>query len=317
MSKKRISWVVITVLVCLSLNVFGLTYWKSDWDGTGDLPTFSDRPKDNCSAKIKGCVPATVIDPNFIMTCAHVYKNKTSCIGRTLRVGDHKNKAEYIIVDARHNTQTDLVVCYIKKMDMSNPKNPPDETLPDSYFLKDPDSLFMDANLAEWAALYDKFDELNKLCVIGSYSWQAICDDGIASDCSDDPAATIFTIKDRGELHWGRNVIDGVGVDSGMRIDLRTTFDCVKNVNHKYEANGIPIGNSGAGYFIKDGENWKIAGFLSKWPRSTSPEVCYTSRISTSVQWIRRQIADMYGKTASGEIFKLEIVESISRSKAE
>ena len=205
---------------------------------------------------------ATVIAPNFIVTAAH-WSKSYSLVGKYVSLGT-ENSDDYIIVDERlgeydgSSYSPDIAVYRVKKVDPNDPNNP------------DPNE---DANFSDWVDLYSNSDEVGKLLTIGSYGpqrWYGYPDPPI------EPAGT---------LHWGRNVVRGA--DS----TLYKVFDAIGEDDYvKYEVNG-GMYDSGAGWFIKDGIEWKLAGLYT----SVMARNSFGPRISLHINWIDQQIANMNG----------------------
>jgi len=266
-TRKMIFIMTIAVLASMSTATWGLVYWPEDYPAT----YLQDRPEEQCLARVKGFRSMTVIDPNFILGCAHVYIP----VGKTVRIGTNDSE-DYVVVDRRVGPKIegyykpDIAVYRIEKI-----KNPP---LPEGYsdsVATDPCDLLEDANLSKWLDLYSDADELGEQIVAGGYGKQR-------EVINFNPWET-KELEGPGTLHWGRNVVGGINSNGNWSI----TFNLIGTGDYvKYEVCGEE-GDSGTGWFIKDGIEWKVMGVTS-----FSESGATTSR---NLTWIDERIVDMGG----------------------
>jgi hypothetical protein len=121
-----------------------------------------------------------------------------------------------------------------------------------------------DANLTHWAALYDHDDERGKEISIFSYGYQGY-------------------VGGPEGLHWGKNVLITVPTATYLAYG----FSAVGEKDFvTYEVLGISQ-DSGGGWLIKDGAQWKLAGYYTT--GSSGP------RLSIHHTWIDNAITEMGG----------------------
>ena len=224
---------------------WGLVCHDADWPLPTELP---DMPPKECMARIDNGytkVSAAVIAPNFIITARHW----TDQVSKKLSLGD-EDTANYILVEGREEPCSDIAVYKVKKLQWHDPQHPGDARNPQPQDYND----LKDAQFNRWVDIYTAEDELGKTSTIGSYGPQriAIGDEVIAQ--ANNPPILI----DPGQLHWGRNIVSWASP-----IRLYMTFSPVGRGDYvQYE---IYAGkwDSAAAWFIKDGQDWKLASFSS------------------------------------------------------
>jgi parallel beta-helix repeat protein len=277
-TRKKIYIMTIVFLASMSTATWGLVYWPADYPAT----YLQDRPEDECLARVNGVIGTTVIDPNFILGCAHAYGG--NYVGKTVSIGTNDSE-DYVVVDRRRGVlkgscpvcgyHPDLAVCRVKKI-----KNPP---LPGGYDVgNDPNNLLEGANLSKWVGLYSDDDEVGKEIVFGSYGPQRLA---ISSDPWDN--ANLPKEVGSGTMNWGRNVVTHIWPFAEDKCLLCIWFDPIGTGDYvKYEVHGGDM-DSGSGCFMKDGIEWKLAAVMTS----------YVSfdRISTNINWIDDQIEAMGG----------------------
>lgn len=246
--------IICCFLVSTGTVSWGLAYCPEDYNNLPDV--WEEGPDGQCMARIAAYsgslkyATAAIIAPNFIMTAYHW----GSLCGHKVSIGT-EDSDNYIIVDERGGSDTDLRVYRVKKVDPNDPNK--------EYALLD------DANFSDWVDLYSRSDELGKLIITGSYARQGVC-------CP----LEIKVLP--GTLHRGRNVVSVVSTGS---IANDSNWTC-EGDRLKYKVRAID-GDSGAGWFIRDGIEWKMAS------QYYNP-VC-GPRISSNINWIDKQITAMGG----------------------
>ncbi len=215
---------------------------------------------------------ATVIAPNYILTVGHwgdLTIAPQSESFRTVKIEVPDGLTPYKIVAGAYVNDgiSDLGVYRIKKLDDQ------------------------DANLAQWVALNTVEDERGKEYVIASFGPQQGCTVATPPVCTN--------LDDADHLHWGKNVTPSAQVGiSSMTVGFNNP-GAVAYV--KYEA-GIIDGDSGSGWFLKVGPEWKLAG-LSKTLNSVeklSYKVSSTGQ-QTFINFINSKIDEMNSARPEGE----------------
>lgn len=192
------------------------------------------------------CGSAVAISPRIILTAAHVVHNSKHC-------GISVNESKVIIVEKIicHKDYTgsfgkaDIAICYLSE----------------------------NLDLKFYPPLYDKDDEVGKLCCISGYGLTGTFKTGqMTSD---------------GKKRAGSNKIDGI--DRDLLVCSPSTKTCVDRTSLEYI---ISSGDSGGGLFI-DG---KLAGINScvmavgQSPMSTYGNEAGHTRISKFIPWILENI---------------------------
>ena len=250
---------------------WGLVCHDADWPLPTELP---DMPPKECMARIDNGytkVSAAVIAPNFIITARHW----TDQVSKKLSLGD-EDTANYVLVEGREEPCSDIAVYKVKKLQWHDPQHPGDARNPQPQDYND----LKDAQLNRWVDIYTAEDELGKTSTIGSYGPQriAIGDEVIAQ--ANNPPILI----DPGQLHWGRNIVSWASP-----IRLYMTFSPVGRGDYVQHEIYAGKWDSAAAWFIKDGQDWKLASF------SSGP--CEGPRLGCSeyANWIHDQIWLMSG----------------------
>jgi hypothetical protein len=192
------------------------------------------------------CASAVAISPRFVLTAAHVVNNAKHC-------GIHVNNADVIIVknfichkdfDGQFG-KADIALCYLEK----------------------------ELDLKFYPSLYDKEDEVGKVCCISGYGLTGTFKSG-------------QSISD-GKRRAGSNIIDSISKD--LLICTPSIDGSVDKTSLEYI---ICSGDSGGGLFI-DG---KLAGINScvmsvgKAPMSVYGDEAGHTRISKFLPWILESI---------------------------
>lgn len=191
----------------------------------------------------KYCASAVAIDDNHILTAAHIVKNSKTC--ELILDGDKKFNIQNIVYHKDFDKDTfgeaDIAIGYSEK----------------------------EFNLRFYPDLYDKEDEIGKLCCISGFGM----------------TGTFRTGGNKFDNHRraGSNIVDDITSNllicspSSETANNRTSLEFI-----------IASGDSGGGLFI-DG---KLAGINScvlasdKNPNSTYGDECGHTRISKFISWI-------------------------------
>ncbi len=282
MSKKTNNLLTVLITILIAASAWGLVYQPEDYNDVPDA-NWSGWPNSNFMAMIndhRHVAPTTVIAPNFIITAGHVYC-ASGVEGDRVKIGN-TNSYDYIVVDHRSeggcSPYPDLTVYRIKKLEWIDPNDPNHPTEPndanDSTY-----GMLKDAELDTWVDLYNvnnystEYSELRKIIYVGSYGPQRV---------SEDVDINAPIKKSAGSLHWGRNVVT-LCTSSGIG-EIYNKIGQGDYVEYEVFGGGY---DSGAGWLIKDGIEWKIAGFYSG--PTSGP------RIMSYIEWIDNKIADMGG----------------------
>ncbi len=269
MVKKKIVIVMFMIIWgMMSGAAWGLVYWQVDYNDINSANF--DRPYEKCFVGLEWpiaarCPTATIIAPNFIITCAHWRSGIGDFEDEEIkRYGTEDCNNQYYISDSRGSASNDIEIYRVKKV--IDPNYP----LPNGYDCSaDPNNLLEDANFPYWVDLYSKTDEPCQLIVMANYNRQ-----GIYENLPDEEVPA-------GTLHYGRNV--AVEHDQYPDNKLKQIFDGIGQGDYvKYEIDAwsalLRGGDSGGGWLIKDGIEWKLACLYST--QTNGP------RISAYIDWI-------------------------------
>ncbi len=158
-----------------------------------------------------------------------------------------------------------------------------------------------DANLAHYAKPYEYDDEAGKDVVIGG------CGRGRGTSLVTDGneygytwAGSTNTVQ-----RWGQNIVDGDGIAGGTYTSdvIEADFDGIDDDSYRPYECIIAVWDSGGGWFIKDSNEWKVAGLShgvehsgQSWfrnnqdPNFIDPDYFDAVRISSYTQWIEQTI---------------------------
>ena len=245
MHTMKIIWSILLFL-CLPLSVISGTIDPN----TPDSKYTEYGNKFHCVIKICGvekqgslyCASAVAIDSHHVLTAAHVVSKSEVCV---VTVNETKHTIEKIIVHKDFTEDSfgvaDIAICYSPT----------------------------DLGLDFYPKLYDKNDEVGKICSIAGYGLTGNFITG--SDKSD------------GQKRAGSNIIDYIEKD--MLVCDPSARDSKKYTSLEFF---LASGDSGGGLFI-DG---KLAGINScimstgKSPKSKYNEEAGHTRISKFIDWI-------------------------------
>jgi hypothetical protein len=108
------------------------------------------------------------------------------------------------------------------------------------------------ANLADFVGVYDQTDEVGQVAVFGGYG------EGRGADilASGNLIGYDWAGDASRELRWGANTVDSAGT-AGANSVLIADFD--SDANGVFGEATLAEGDSGGGYFLWDGGEWKVA----------------------------------------------------------
>ena len=285
---------MLTVLFCASISN-ALIYAPQDWQKNPGALTLDDTKAPFapncivafCDGNHNNYRTATVIAPNFVLSCKH-WRLSKGC--RIKRIGnkhyyrekspkyDAKYREIYIVSDKREINGADIIIYRIKKaINSKNPNTPTPDIggRPNYDWINDPNGYFEDANLTSYMPLYTGTDELNKDIIIAGFGPQRVA--GLHEAFTNGSHAVA-----PGTLHWGYNQITSAG-NSSIRM---------KNSLHKEgakAANEIGAGrrDSGTGWYIKDESDGKYKLVTTFHGPTSGP------RISRYIDEIAKKVAEM------------------------
>jgi hypothetical protein len=247
-------------------------------DGEPNLTTWTDRPDANVVGRWSSNASFVVIAPNWIVTTRHqntspatVTINGVSytCTYKTEWTGGPAGNADFRLIR-------------LTKADGN------------------------DANLTHYAKPYEYDDEPGKDVVIGGYG------DGRGADLVKNNK--VYGYQWDGSANtsqrWCQNIVDGSGIDSSTYTSdvIEADFDGIGDDTWTDYEGIIADHDSGGGWFIYDGNDWKVAGLSrgvehveESWfrnnvsPNILDPDGFDAVRISSYAQWINQiiQSADL------------------------
>jgi hypothetical protein len=235
----------------------------------GDEVPEGERPADAVMAGWGVYASAVVISPSHIITTMH----QGGGIGTPIHIGE----AQYTVARYYPHPQADMRVAYIS--DGSQP-----------------------ANLSEYVDIYRSSLERTQTAVIAGYGLGrgGVLDaDGTVYGYSWGPASDMV-------LRWGRNTIDTISRAGGDWVTrtLEADFDGEGEGGHVPYETCLADGDSGGGWFVHDGGEWKLVGlnrsterleeawFRSKYsPDLPDPDSIDAVRVSQYADWIDYVVA--------------------------
>jgi hypothetical protein len=250
-------------------------------DGEPNLVTWTDRPDANVVVRLSTNDSFVVIAPNWIITTRHQSTSPTTVLINGVSYTCNYNTTAWTGGPAGN---ADIRLIRLTKADGD------------------------DANLAHYARPYEYEDEAGKEVVIGGYG------DGRGANLVKNNK--VYGYQWDGSTNtiqrWCQNIVDGNGIGSGTYTSdvIEADFDGIGDDTWTDYEGIIADHDSGGGWFIDDGSEWRVAGLSrgvehseeswfrdSMFPQILHPDGFDAVRISSYAQWIKQiiQPADLTG----------------------
>ncbi len=273
------------ISLCLASQATAIVLHPSD-----DPPTGLSTPADSVVGRWANGASAVAIASDFIITTRH----QGGGIGTTVTFGGNA----YTVAEIFNHPTADLRVVRIE-----TPGGAP-------------------AGLTDFVGIYSQTDEVGQVAVLGGFG------EGRGADVSNGLVNVGYEwagFASR-QLRWGANLINGSGLATidpltsggGFTSDvLRATFeDELSGVNAEAS---LAFGDSGGGWFLLDGGQWKVAG-LSRAVQNTNeaiyspPELLDSVRLSSYVGFINSIVPE---PTTAGMLLSLLSLGVVARGRRE
>jgi len=261
-----------TLFLLQAVPVFGIVLHP---DGEPNLATWTDRPDANVVGRWSSNASFAVIAPNWIITTRHQNTSPATVTINGVSYTCHYNTTAWT---GGPTGNADIRLIRLTKADGN------------------------DADLTHYARPYEDSNEVEKEIVIGGYGkgrGTSLMTDGIVYGYAWYGSAN--TVR-----RWGQNIVDGDGISSDDTYTsdvIEADFDGIGDDNYRPYECIIAFWDSGGGWFIKDSNEWKVAGLSrgvehggANWfrnnqdPNSLDPDYFDAVRISSYAQWIKQII---------------------------